>query len=65
MKKGFLKNILGDLFTSTTGAALGLPTISEGIELLPTDKFTGILKIVIGTGTLLLGLITTARTPKV
>jgi len=64
MKKGFLKNILGDLFTSSAGAALGLPTISEGIELLPVDRFTGILKIVIGTGTLLLGLITTAKQPK-
>jgi len=64
MKKGFLKNILGDLFTSSAGAAFGLPTISEGIELLPVDRFSGILKIVIGTGTLLLGLVTTAKQPK-
>ena len=64
MKKGFLKNILGDLFTTGAGATLGLPTISEGIELLPIDRFTGILKIIIGTGTLILGLVTTAKQPK-
>ena len=64
MKKGFLKNILGDLFTTGAGATLGLPTISEGIELLPVDRFTGILKIIIGTGTLILGLVTTAKQPK-
>ena len=64
MKKGFLKNILGDLFTTGAGATLGLPTISEGITLLPVDRFTGILKIIIGTGTLILGLVTTAKQPK-
>ena len=64
MKKGFLKNILGDLLTTGAGATLGLPTISEGIELLPVDRFTGILKIIIGTGTLILGLVTTAKQPK-
>ncbi len=61
MKKGFLKNILSDLFTSGTGAALGLPTIQEGIETLPADKTTGVLKIVIGVGTLLLGLFSTTK----
>lgn len=64
MKKGFLKNILGDLFTSGTGAALGLPTIQEGIEALPTNKHIGVLKIVIGVGTLLLGLISTTKNPQ-
>lgn len=62
MKKGFLKNILGDIFTSGVGAGLGLPTIQEGIETLPVDKAQGIIKIVIGVGTLLLGLLTTTKT---
>jgi len=62
MKKGFLKNILGDIFTSGAGASLGLPTIQEGIETLPVDKTQGIIKIVIGVGTLLLGLLTTTKT---
>jgi hypothetical protein len=48
MKKGFLKNILGDLFTTGAGTALGLPTIQDGIETLPTNKAVGIVKIVIG-----------------
>lgn len=61
MKKGLLKNILGDIFTTGTGAALGFPTIQEGILLLPVDKTQGIIKIVIGVGTLLLGLLTTTK----
>ena len=61
MKKGILKNIFGDIFTSTAGTALGVPTIVEGIETLPADKATGILKIIIGAGTLLLGLLTSAK----
>ena len=56
MKK-LIKNIFGDLFTSGAGAALGLPTIIEGIETLPNDKATGIGKIIVGAGTLLLGLL--------
>jgi hypothetical protein len=61
MKKGLLKNIFGDLATTIGGGALGLPTISEGIELLPVDKTQGILKIVIGVGTVILGLLTKAK----
>tara|TARA_R110000868_G_scaffold29385_1_gene109155 strand:- start:274 stop:474 length:201 start_codon:yes stop_codon:yes gene_type:complete len=61
MKKGLLKNILGDIFTTGTGAALGFPTIEEGIHTLPTDRTTGIIKIIIGVGTLLLGLLTTTK----
>jgi hypothetical protein len=61
MKKGLLRNILGDLTTTIGGSALGLPTISEGIELLPVDKTQGILKIVIGVGTVILGLLTKAK----
>jgi hypothetical protein len=61
MKKGILKNIFGDLFTSTAGTALGVPTIAEGIELLPTDRAAGIIKIIIGAGTLVLGLLTSAK----
>jgi hypothetical protein len=61
MKKGLLRNILGDLTTTIGGGALGLPTISEGIELLPVDKTQGILKIVIGVGTVILGLLTKAK----
>jgi hypothetical protein len=61
MKKGLLKNILGDLTTTIGGGALGLPTIKEGIELLPVDKTQGILKIVIGVGTVILGLLTKAK----
>ena len=64
MKKGFFKNILGDLLKSGTGAALGLPTIQDGIETLPTNKHVGVLKIIIGVGTLLLGLITTTKNPE-
>jgi len=60
MKKLF-KNIFGDLITSTGGAVLGLPTIIEGVEILPTDKAQGVIKIVIGVGTLLLGLLTRAN----
>jgi hypothetical protein len=61
MKKGLLRNILGDLTTTIGGGALGLPTITEGIELLPVDKTQGILKIVIGVGTVILGLLTKAK----
>jgi hypothetical protein len=61
MKKGLFKNILGDLTTTIGGGALGLPTISEGIELLPVDKAQGIIKIVIGVGTVILGLLTKAK----
>ena len=61
MKKGILKNIFGDILTSTAGTALGVPTIAEGIELLPQDKASGIIKIVIGVGTLLLGLLSKAK----
>jgi hypothetical protein len=61
MKKGFLKHILGDLFTTGGGMALGIPTIQEGLEVLPTDRTTGILKLVIGVGTLLLGLFSTTK----
>jgi hypothetical protein len=61
MKKGILRNILGDLFTTGAGTALGLPTIQDGIETLPTNKGVGIAKIVIGVGTLLLGLFTTSK----
>jgi hypothetical protein len=60
MKKLF-KNIFGDLFTSASGAALGLPTIIEGIETLPSDKATGIAKILIGAGTLFLGLLSRVK----
>ena len=59
-----LKNILGDLFTTTSGVALGLPTIKEGIETISQDKTTGILKLVVGVGTLLLGLFSTTKTEK-
>ena len=61
MKKLF-KNIFADVVTTTAGTALGLPTIVEGIEILPADKTTGILKIIIGAGTLILGLLTSAKT---
>jgi hypothetical protein len=61
MKKGLLKNILGDLTTSIGGGALGIPTIKEGIELLPLDRAQGIIKIVIGVGTVMLGLLTKAK----
>jgi hypothetical protein len=61
MKKGLLKNILGDLTTTIGGSVLGLPTIKDGIELLPVDKAQGILKIVIGVGTVILGLLTKAK----
>jgi hypothetical protein len=63
MKK-LIKNIFGDLSTSTSGAALGLPTIIEGIETLPADRATGILKITIGVGTLLLGLFSRVKADK-
>lgn len=59
--KNIIKNIFGDLFTSSAGAALGIPTILEGIEVVGTDKPTGILKITIGIGTLLLGLISKVK----
>lgn len=59
--KNLIKNIFGDLFTSSAGAALGIPTILEGIEVVGTDKPTGILKITIGIGTLLLGLISKVK----
>ena len=59
--KNIFKNVLGDLLTSGTGAALGIPTIKEGIEILPVDKTTGVLKITIGVATLLLGLLTTTK----
>lgn len=59
--KNLIKNIFGDLFTSSAGAALGIPTILEGIEVVGTDKPTGILKITIGLGTLLLGLISKVK----
>lgn len=55
--KNLFKNIFGDLFTSSAGAVLGVPTIIEGIETIGTDKPTGILKLTIGISTLLLGLI--------
>jgi hypothetical protein len=61
MKKGLLKNILGDLTTTIGGGALGIPTIKEGIELLPLDRAQGIIKIVIGVGTVILGLLTKAK----
>ena len=61
MKKGLFKNILGDLTTTIGGGALGIPTIKEGIELLPLDKAQGIIKIVIGVGTVILGLLTKAK----
>jgi hypothetical protein len=61
MKKGLFKNILGDLTTTIGGGALGLPTIKEGIELLPLDRAQGIIKIVIGVGTVILGLLTKAK----
>lgn len=60
MKKLF-KNILGDLVTTTSGAALGIPTIQEGLQTLPVDKTTGVLKLIIGIGTLILGLISTTK----
>ena len=60
MKKLF-KNILGDLVTSGSGAALGIPSIQEGLQTLPTDKATGILKLVIGIGTLILGLLSSTK----
>jgi hypothetical protein len=61
MKKGLFKNILGDLTTTIGGGALGIPTIKEGIELLPLDRAHGIIKIVIGVGTVILGLLTKAK----
>lgn len=61
MKKGLFKNIFGDLTTTIGGGVLGLPTITEGIELLPTDRTQGIIKIVIGVGTLVLGLLSKAK----
>jgi len=61
MKKGIFKNILGDLTTTIGGGALGIPTIKEGIELLPLDRAQGIIKIVIGVGTVILGLLTKAK----
>lgn len=61
MKKELLKNILGDLTTTIGGSVLGLPTIKDGIELLPVDKTQGILKIIIGVGTVILGLLTKAK----
>jgi hypothetical protein len=61
MKKGLLKNIFGDLVTTIGGGVLGMPTITEGIELLPVDKTQGILKIIIGVGTVILGLLTKAK----
>jgi len=61
MKKGLFKNILGDLTTTIGGGALGIPTIKEGIELLPMDSAQGIIKIVIGVGTVILGLLTKAK----
>jgi hypothetical protein len=61
MKKGLFKNILGDLTTTIGGGALGIPTIKEGIELLPLDRAQGIIKIVIGVGTVILGLLTKAK----
>jgi hypothetical protein len=61
MKKGLFKNILGDLTTTIGGGALGIPTIKEGIELLPMDRAQGIIKIVIGVGTVILGLLTKAK----
>lgn len=59
--KHLIKNIFGDLLSTGTGAALGLPTIQEGIETLPTDKTTGILKLVIGIGTLILGMVSSTK----
>jgi hypothetical protein len=63
MKK-LIHNIFGDLFTSTAGTLLGIPTIMEGIEIASTDKATGILKITIGVSTLILGLISRIREGK-
>jgi hypothetical protein len=63
MKK-LIKNIFGDLFTSTAGTLLGVPTIIEGIETASTDKASGILKITIGISTLILGLISKIREGK-
>jgi hypothetical protein len=63
MKRNIFKHILGDLFTTGGGMALGIPTIQDGIELLPVNKTAGILKLVIGVGTLLLGLLTTTNHP--
>ena len=63
MKK-LINNIFGDLFTSTAGTLLGIPTIMEGIEVAQTDKATGILKITIGVSTLILGLISKIREGK-
>jgi hypothetical protein len=63
MKK-LINNIFGDLFTSTAGTLLGIPTIMEGIEAAQTDKATGILKITIGVSTLILGLISRIREGK-
>jgi hypothetical protein len=63
MKK-LIKNIFGDLFTSTAGTLLGVPTIMDGIETASTDKATGILKITIGVSTLILGLISKIREGK-
>jgi hypothetical protein len=61
MKKGLFKNIFGDLATTIGGGVLGMPTITEGIELLPIDKTQGILKIIIGVGTVILGLLSKAK----
>ena len=63
MKK-LIKNIFGDLFTSTAGTLLGVPTIIEGIETASTDKARGILIITIGISTLILGLISKIREGK-
>jgi hypothetical protein len=63
MRKLF-KNIFGDLFTSTAGAVLGIPEIIEGFETLPADKTTGILKLTVGIGTLLLGLLSKIKEVK-
>jgi hypothetical protein len=63
MKKIF-KNIFGDLWTSTAGTILGVPEIMEGIETLPNDRANGLLKITIGVGTLLLGLLTRVKEDK-
>lgn len=63
MKK-LIKNIFGDMFTSTAGTLLGIPTIIEGIETANTDKASGILKITIGISTLILGLISRIKEAK-
>jgi hypothetical protein len=62
--KNLFKNIFGDLFTTTAGAVLGVPEIIEGFETLPADKTAGILKLTVGIGTLLLGLLSKIREVK-